>query len=69
MWQFSSPPRHAVTTIPCRKCQGPLTAKRTCHEAFLECPACGAKATISEYATAMDEALEAFLEAINCDRV
>lgn len=62
-------PRSAQTTIPCSLCQKPLVARRTCHEAYLRCESCGKDFTVREHLKDMDKALEAFLEAINCDRV
>ena len=64
-----SPARKAETTLPCRNCKAPLTAQRTCHEAYLACSKCGKVFQIQEYRLEMDKALEEFLEAINCDRI
>lgn len=44
-------------------------ARRTCHHAYLHCEHCKKDFTVQEYIKQMDPALEAFLEAINCDRV
>lgn len=62
-------PRSAQTTIPCRNCKKPLVARRSCHQAYLECDQCRKRFEIQEYVRQMDEPLETFLEAINCDRV
>lgn len=67
MWK--SPPRSAQTSIPCALCKKPLMARRTCHHAYLHCEHCKKDFTVQEYIKQMDPALEAFLEAINCDRV
>lgn len=67
MWKPA--PRSALTTIPCAHCSQPLIAKRSCHHAYLHCDACSKDYEIQEYIKEMDEALEEFLEAINCDRV
>lgn len=62
-------PRSAQTTIPCAVCKKPLMARRTCHHAYLQCEHCRKDYQVQEYIKDMDEALEDFLEAINCDRV
>ena len=69
MWFWKPAPRSAQTTIPCARCAKPLMARRTCHEAYLHCESCDKDYALAEYVKAMDEALEAFLEALNCDRV
>jgi transposase-like protein len=67
MWK--PPPRAAQTTIPCPCCKKPLIAGRDCHEAYLRCDDCGKTYAIKECLKDMDEALEAFLETVNCARV
>lgn len=62
-------PRSAQTTIACNTCQQPLIARRTCYQAFLHCEKCRKDYPLQDYVKKMDSALEAFLEAINCDRV
>ena len=69
MFSSFSRQRSAQTTIPCKKCESPLLAMRTCHEAYLRCPKCAHQTSIQENIQHMDKALEDFLEAINCDRV
>ncbi len=69
MWKSFSPPREAPTTIPCRECGRLLAARRSCREARLGCPGCGRSFELREYIERMDEALEKFLEALNCDRI
>ncbi len=69
MWHGFSPPREADTSIRCKACGGNLQARRTCHEAHLYCPACRERRELSDYLAHMDEALERFLEALNCDRI
>lgn len=66
---YSPTPRSAQTTIPCRRCGAPLTAKRDCTHAYLRCESCRKDVDLREYAQDMDAALEAFLEAVNVDRV
>jgi uncharacterized protein YbaR (Trm112 family) len=44
-------------------------ARRTCHEAYLQCERCRKNYPVQDYIRQMDKALEEFLEAINCDRV
>jgi hypothetical protein len=67
--QWKPAPRNAQTTIPCSYCKKPLMAGRTCHAAYLRCEGCGKNYEVRECLKDMDKALEAFLEAINCDRV
>lgn len=62
-------PREAKTTIPCGVCEKQLVARRSCHEAYLHCEHCRRDFAVKDYIKDMDEALESFLEAINCDRV
>ncbi len=69
MATWKSPPRSAQTTIACARCKKPLMARRSCHEARLHCEGCGKDYAIGDYIKEMDEALEQFLEALNCDRV
>ncbi|MDL2216685.1 hypothetical protein LJB81_02990 [Desulfovibrio sp. OttesenSCG-928-M14] len=66
---FNSPPRSAKTTIACKRCNEALEARRTCHQAYLYCERCQEKQDLKDYVRSMDAALEAFLEALNCDRV
>jgi hypothetical protein len=68
MNRFSFPPRSAQTTIPCKQCQKPLVARRTCHEAYLYCEHCARESPVSAYSAQMDDALEQFIESLNCDR-
>lgn len=65
MWRI---PRKAQTTIPCRQCNTPLVAERSCHKVFLTCPSCGKTVDVAEYAEVMDEALEEFIGNVPCDR-
>lgn len=67
MWKPA--PRFAQTSIPCKNCKKPLMAKRTCHTAYLRCETCGRDFSVQDCIGQMDEELERFLEAINCDRV
>ena len=67
LWKPS--PRSAQTTITCSQCGNPLLARRTCHQAYLYCERCQKEFALRDYISRMDAALEAFLEAINCDRV
>ena len=62
-------PVSTQTTIPCKHCGAPLKAERTCHEAMLICAECHARAPVSVYSDVMDTALEAFLDALPCDRI
>ena len=65
MWGI---PRSTKTTILCKKCKKLLEAKRTCHQVFLVCSACGVTYEINEYLDAMDDALEEFISRIPSDR-
>jgi len=69
MYMWKPAPRNAQTTIPCPCCSEPLLALRSCHEAYLRCERCRKDFAVKDHIRDMDEALEAFLEAINCDRV
>lgn len=66
---FFSPPRSAATSIACKQCSRPLTAQRSCRQAFLVCEQCKKQFQVQEYLNVMDKALEEFLERINCDRI
>lgn len=66
---FSRSPRSVQTTIPCERCQQPLTAQRSCQEVVLRCMACKAQFSLAKYSQRMDEALEQFLENVYCDRM
>lgn len=61
--------RAAKTTLPCDRCQAPLTARRGCREVTLECETCKARFPLEAYSRRMDEALEQFLENVFCDRM
>jgi len=66
---WMSPPRSAPTTIACKQCKAKLEARRSCHLAYLYCDICKENKDLKDYVQNMDSALEAFLEAINCDRI
>lgn len=65
LWRI---PRRAQTAIPCKDCETPLLAERTCHEVFLSCPTCGKSVDVAEYLDQMDDALEEFIGNVPCDR-
>ena len=67
MWKPT--PRQTQTTIGCAICKKPLTARRTCHTAYLHCEHCNRTFELQEYIKVMDTVLEEFLEAVNCDRI
>lgn len=69
MWKFTPAPRSAQTTIPCSCCSAPLEARRSCHEVTLYCPSCKRTFPVQDYIKKMDEALENFLEALQCNRI
>ncbi len=62
-------PRRAQTTMPCKKCGRPVLIARTCHEVTLHCEACRKDYRVQDYLPEMDEAMESFMENVNCDRV
>ncbi|GAB7080416.1 dual CXXC motif small (seleno)protein [Megalodesulfovibrio paquesii] len=66
---FSRSPRSVQTTIPCERCEQPLSAQRGCQEVTLRCAGCGAQYPLTKYSQRMDEALEQFLENVYCDRM
>lgn len=61
--------RSCQTTIPCRSCQTPISAERSCREVTLRCTGCGARFQLKDYIQQMDEALETFLSQAFCDRI
>ncbi|MDL2316764.1 hypothetical protein LJC59_06760 [Desulfovibrio sp. OttesenSCG-928-A18] len=62
-------PRFAQTSIPCPACRKELTARRSCHKAYLHCEKCRKDYELREFIRQMDPALEGFLEALYCDRI
>lgn len=66
---FFSAPREARTTLECPNCGEALDIRRTCHEAYMQCPACGKQYPLTPFIPRMDEAMETFLEQLFADRV
>ena len=66
---FFSAPREARTTLVCPDCGELLDIRRTCHEAYMQCSACGHRFELAPFISKMDEAMEAFLERLYVDRV
>ncbi len=62
-------PRSAQTTLPCPNCQEKLEIARTCHEVYMRCKQCGRKYPLQEFIAKADEAMEAFLENVYCNRI
>ncbi len=66
---FFSPPREAHTTLSCPACGSNLDIRRTCHEAYMHCPACSKDWPLEGFIPSMDDAMEAFLEQMYADRI
>lgn len=66
---FFSAPRQARTTLPCPLCGDDLDIRRTCHEAYMYCPACAKEFPLADYIPRMDEVMENFLERLFADRI
>ena len=65
----SSPPGKPGTALPCPDCGAALDIRRTCHEAYMHCPACKKSFELSPFISRMDDAMENFLEHLYVDRV
>lgn len=61
--------REAQTTIPCKKCEKPLSIKRSCQYVYMECEHCKTRSELNDYIAQMDDAMEEFMEGVFCDRV
>ena len=61
--------RDAETTLACPRCGARLHNARTCHEAYMRCPACKAQFPLNDYISQADEVMERFLENVYCDRI
>jgi len=66
---FRSPPRQAITSLTCPCCGNALDIRRTCHEAYMYCPACAREFPLADYIPRMDDVMEHFLEQLFVDRV
>lgn len=64
-----SPVRDAKTTLACGTCGEPLHITRTCHDVYMNCPACSAQFPLQKYIRQADAAMEQFLENVHCDRI
>lgn len=53
----------------CDNCQQPLVLKRTCTAVTFRCPQCNREFPLSRFIDQMDEALEAQLSGLRCDRI
>ncbi len=69
MWGSYRWGRSAQTTIPCKHCGKPLTAMRSCQQVYMQCEHCNKRGELNDYIPQMDDALEAFMEGVFCDRV
>ena len=67
--RFFFAPREARTTLPCPDCGANLNIRRSCHEAYMYCPACQKPFELSPFIPRMDESMELFLEQLYVDRV
>ncbi len=66
---FYFAPREARTTLKCPGCGENLDIRRTCHEAYMQCPACRARFDLKKFIPEMDTVMEEFLERLYSDRV
>ena len=66
---FFSAAREARTTLACPECGNPLNIRRTCHEAYMQCPSCQKEFPLAPFIPQMDESMESFLEQLYADRV
>lgn len=64
-----SAPRAAQTTLACPRCEGALDIRRSCHEAYMYCPACRQQLALTPFIPHMDDIMETFLEQLFTDRV
>ena len=69
MWDSFSRVRKVRTTVCCKQCGTPLFIERSCHEVHMSCPACEKRFPLAEYIALADEAMEAFLGSVYCDRM
>ncbi len=69
MASFFSHPRQAETTMPCKACGRPVSAKRSCLRVSLVCPSCKKEYPLEDYLAKMDAALESFLDGVYIDRI
>lgn len=61
--------RDVETTLPCPACQQHLHIARTCHEAYMYCPACSGRYALRDFVARADEAMEEFLENLYVNRI
>ena len=66
---FYFAPREARTTLKCPVCSALLDIRRTCHEAYMQCPECGKRFALKQFIPEMDQVMEEFLERLYSDRV
>lgn len=57
------------TELPCDACGDKVNVRRSCHEVWLHCEACGKDFPLEQYVPRMDESLERCLESVYCDRM
>lgn len=64
------PPHRAQTTHVCPRCRkARLEIVRSCHEAYMHCPACHSTYALRDYIAKADKAMEEFLENCYLDRL
>ena len=61
--------RDVETTLLCPSCRQHLHIARTCHEAYMHCPACGRRYALRDFVAQADEAMEEFLENLYVNRI
>ncbi|MBQ9453475.1 MAG: hypothetical protein IJU65_09325 [Desulfovibrio sp.] len=61
--------RDAETSLSCPQCGAKLHIRRTCHEVYMQCPACEARFPLARFIAQADLAMEHFLEGVYCDRI
>ncbi len=69
MASYFSHPRSVETTMSCKKCGKPVSARRSCLRVNIFCPHCRQEFALEEYLAKMDSALEGFLDGVYLDRI
>lgn len=69
MFRFNAGRDLGRTDLPCDTCGEKISVRRSCHEVWLHCDACGKDFPVTQYARRMDESLERCLESVYCNRM
>ncbi len=69
MFRFNAGRDLGRTELPCDTCGAKISVRRSCHEVWLHCDACGRDFPVTQYAQRMDESLERCLESVYCNRM